>query len=440
MTQTLVAVIENEASAAVVQGWRRTRLGYEVWLRARLGWKGLKADEYVLEGYALLSTPDIKGRQINFANVNYISKARFDESPEIKVNLGDVLLAKDGSTLGTVNVIRELPIEATVNSSIAVLTPYSGLNSEFLSYSLQGTVLKSLIQELKGGMGVPHLFQDDIKMFPLLLPSLEEQSAIASFLDRETAQIDVLIAKQQQLIETLAERRKAVITRAVTRGLDPTVELKDSAVREIGYIPKHWSVKKLSRLFQTIGSGTTPPTEGTDFYDGETPWVTTGELRESVIYETSKFVSKFALSSLSALRIYPEGSLVLAMYGATIGRLGILGVAATTNQACCVMADASDANVKFIYYALQISKERLLTLSSGGGQPNINQDIVRQFRVAVPPMSQQVGIVTFLEHETRKLDALGAKASQFVDVLKERRQALISAAVTGKIDVREKGL
>jgi len=101
--------------------WDISRLGFESWVRARLGWKGLKAEEYVDDGYVFLATPNIKQRNIDFENVNYIDEARYSESLEIALHIGDVLLAKDGSTLGTVNVVRDLPRPATVNSSIAVI-------------------------------------------------------------------------------------------------------------------------------------------------------------------------------------------------------------------------------------------------------------------------------------------------------------------------------
>lgn len=129
--------------------WKVSRLGYEAWVRARLGWKGLKAEEYVEDGFAFLSTPNIKGREIDFTNVNFITQARYDESPEIKLSQKDVLLAKDGSTLGTVNVVRHLPRPATVNSSIAVITPRGELNGVFLYYLFQSEFLQNTIQSLR---------------------------------------------------------------------------------------------------------------------------------------------------------------------------------------------------------------------------------------------------------------------------------------------------
>ncbi len=196
--------------------WEVKRLKHISYVRARLGWKGLKADEYVDQGYIFLATPNIKGTDIDFTNVNYITQERYDESPEIKLQVGDILLTKDGSTLGTVNVIRHLPKEATVNSSIAVITPSDVLDSIFLFYTIQSSFIASIINQVKDGMGVPHLFQSDINQFPLPLPPLAEQQAIAAFLDRECARIDTLIGKAEQAIALLHERRSALIAAAVT--------------------------------------------------------------------------------------------------------------------------------------------------------------------------------------------------------------------------------
>lgn len=200
--------------------WDISRLGYESWVRARLGWKGLKAEEYVDDGLIFLSTPNIKGLQIDFDNVNFISKFRYEESPEIKLNVGDVLLAKDGSTLGTVNVIRTLSRAATVNSSIAVITPNKTLMSIYLFYLFQSSFMENTIQRIKGGMGVPHLFQADINKFYIPLPTISEQQEIAVFLDQETTKIDELIAQAEKAIELLKERRTALISAAVTGKID----------------------------------------------------------------------------------------------------------------------------------------------------------------------------------------------------------------------------
>jgi type I restriction enzyme S subunit len=185
-------------------------------VRARLGWKGLKADEYVDAGYIFLSTPNLKEEKIDFENVNYINQFRYDESPEIKLTVGDVLLAKDGSTLGTVNVVRNLPNEATVNGSIAVITPKNNVNSVYLMYLIKSSYIQNIIRCLKDGSGVPHLFQRDINKIYITRPPLPEQQEIADYLEAKCSEIDATIQKRELAIEKLTAYKQSLIYECVT--------------------------------------------------------------------------------------------------------------------------------------------------------------------------------------------------------------------------------
>lgn len=221
VTKGLNANVEMKSSGIEWIGdipthWNITKMKHEVYIRARLGWKGLKADEYVNAGYAFLSTPNIKNKNIDFTNVNFITKERYDESPEIKLSEEDVLLTKDGSTLGTVNVVRFLEKESTVNSSIAVLTPSNKINGIYLYYFIKSEYTQNVINQKKDGMGVPHLFQRDIREFVLLLPSTEEQQKIVDFLDEKCSHIDSLIEQKEQLLVELDSYKKSVVYEYVT--------------------------------------------------------------------------------------------------------------------------------------------------------------------------------------------------------------------------------
>ncbi|WP_094607181.1 hypothetical protein SPSIL_058140 [Sporomusa silvacetica DSM 10669] len=200
----------------IPEHWKVSRFSFETWVRARLGWKGLKADEYVDEGYIFLATPNIKDTEIDFKNVNYISEFRYEESADIKLSVGDVLLTKDGSTLGTVNVVRYLPKGTTVNSSIAVITPGKNIDGIYLMYQIKGEYIKNIIEKKKDGMGVPHLFQRDINKIHITCPPIEEQIEIGKYLDKKCAAIEKAIAHKEKLIEKLAEYKKSLIYECVT--------------------------------------------------------------------------------------------------------------------------------------------------------------------------------------------------------------------------------
>ncbi|OBU36736.1 restriction endonuclease subunit S [Photobacterium phosphoreum] len=207
-------------------------------------------------------------------------------------------------------------------------------------------------------------------------------------------------------------------------------EYKDSGVEWVGSIPSSWEMWKLSHAYELIGSGTTPTSNNEKWFQGDIPWITTGELRENIITDTTKKVSPLTIETFTALKIYPKGSIAIAMYGATIGRLGILGVDATTNQACCVMTKSKVLKNKYLFYWLQAFKDDIVQLSSGGGQPNINQEKVAALKISAPVLKEQTQIAAFLDHETAKVDTLIEKQQQLIELLKEKRQAVISHAVT----------
>jgi len=214
----------------------------------------------------------------------------------------------------------------------------------------------------------------------------------------------------------------------------PYPAYKASGAESLGDVPEHWEVWKAKHAFRRVSSGTTPNTDDLRFYDGDVPWVTTSELRETVITDTAAKLTDTALHELPALKLYPPGTLLIAMYGATIGRLGILGVEACTNQACCALAESRVLDTKFTFYWLLAFRDQVVQLSSGGGQPNINQEKVAFLRLHTPPLPEQRAIADFLDRETGRVDALIAKKRRLIELLEEKRSALISHAVTKGLD------
>ena len=201
----------------IPQHWNSSRIGYESYVRARLGWKGLKADEYVDEGYAFLSAFNIQNNQLVWSPLNFITKQRYDESPEIKLNIGDILIVKDGAGIGKTARIDELPVgEATPNSSLGVITPYDNLNYRYCSYYLQSAIFNNHILRLLNGMGVPHLTQEVLKNVKILLPPMDEQKEIANYLDSKCNEINAIIADKKAQLETLADYKKSLIYEYVT--------------------------------------------------------------------------------------------------------------------------------------------------------------------------------------------------------------------------------
>lgn len=199
-----------------------------------------------------------------------------------------------------------------------------------------------------------------------------------------------------------------------------------------------WETWKLSHAFERIGSGTTPTSNDANYYTeaGGIPWITTAELRENFISSTQYQITKQALDDFSALRIYRSGSLLMAMYGATIGRLGMTEVEATCNQACCVFEASKQFDNRFLFYWLWHRRSDLIALSVGGGQPNLSQKDLREERALCPPLNTQRRIAQFLDEKTARIDEVGTQVLRSIELLSEYRSALITSAVTGKINVR----
>ena len=329
------------------------------------------------------------------------------------------------------------PTDGACSTEFLVLKPASVSPAWLQNWLLTHDVTQQ-IEAGCDGAKMPRADWEHVGSIHIPIPEKTEQDFILAALDRETARIDALIAKKTRFIELLKEKRQALITHAVTKGLDPNVKMKDSGVEWIGKVPEHWERRKISHAFARIGSGTTPPSDQPGWYsDDGIPWITTGELRENEITRTTKYVTQRALGQFSTLRVYPKGSLAIAMYGATIGRLGILGISATTNQACCVLSDGKSMTIRFVYYWLLVSKRQIIEIfAAGGGQPNINQEIISSLRVPSPSIDKQDAIAAFLDRETTRIDSLIAKTQRSIDLLKERRAAFTTAAVTGQIDLR----
>ena len=281
----------------------------------------------------------------------------------------------------------------------------------------------------------------EMKSISLPIPTLEEQASISAYLDAKTAKFDRLIKLKEREIELLQEKKQAVISTVVTRGLDPNVKLVDSGVDWIGKVPRGWKKDKVSRCFNIIGSGTTPESSNTAYFLGGTiPWVNSGDVyaKGRYFYETEKKVTELALKKCAALKFFPRKSIVIAMYGGSIGNMSIADFEFCCNQACCCLAEArKDVLLDYVFLVLSCAKEYWLTLSSGGGQPNISQEKIRRTWVPLPPLEEQRKIVAYLDAETAKTDRTVAVVRRQIELLREYRTRLISDAVTGRIDLRE---
>lgn len=201
----------------IPHNWSTRRLKFSAWIRARLGWKGLKASEYVENGYPFLSAFNIENDHMKWNNLNFINKYRYDESPEIKLKVGDLLLVKDGAGIGKCARIDELPYgESTANGSLAVITSYDMLDYRYLYYFMVSKSFKDHTELLINGMGVPHFTQGEMKKIVMPVPPQAEQQQIVTYLDGEMEKFDSAITNCQRQITLLQERKQIIINEVVT--------------------------------------------------------------------------------------------------------------------------------------------------------------------------------------------------------------------------------
>lgn len=218
-----------------------------------------------------------------------------------------------------------------------------------------------------------------------------------------------------------------------------TMRTKYSGVEWIGDIPVDWEMRKVVRIFDTISSGTTPNTGNRKFYDnGTIKWVNTGDLNDGYLNDCAKVITSLAIQMNPTLKVYPKNSLIIALYGATIGKLGILNFEATVNQACCVMSNTEVADVKFVYYWFLASKKYIIQMSYGGGQPNISQDIVKSLKIPLPNLNVQRKIAKYLDVKTEQIKDFIDDKNKLIALLREQKRTVILEAVTGGINKKVK--
>lgn len=359
---------------------------------------------------------------------------------------GDVIITKDSETADDIGrsayVPQNLP-GIVCGYHLSMIRVGTAANGRYIKKLFESHFLRASLEVSAQGLTRVGLGQYQIDNLILPLPPIEDQEQIALYLDRETAKLDTLIAKQEKLIELLQEKRQAMISHAVTKGLDPSVPMKDSGIEWLGKVPEHWDVKQLRHIAMVV-RGASPRPAGDPIYfssesEGNVPWVTVAEVtKDANPYLT--YVREY-LTPLGANQSqqFNRDTLILTNSGATLGVPKILKLDCCANDGILAFRyPEASSNILYMYYFLLTQTERLRTeMKQGGGQPNLNTNIVKDIWVPQPPLNTQLEIVNYLTLQTEKLDSLIVKAMSFIELMREHRTALISAAVIGKIDVRE---
>ena len=317
----------------------------------------------------------------------------------------------------------------------------SALDLRFSAYAFNARYLRERFSANAVGTTRQVLRLSVFKEAFVALPPSSEQHAIVAFLDRETARIDALVARKERLIELLQEKRTALIAQAVTKGLNADVPMRDSGVEWIGEVPAHWEAGR-TKFAATLRTGHTPSRQHPEYWENCTiPWFGLADVwqlrdgRREYVVETKELISEVGLANSAAV-LLPKGTVIVSRT-ASVGFSGILGCDMATTQDFVNWTCGPKLRPEFLLYVFRAMRQEFTRLTMGSTHQTIYMPDVARFTTPIPPVEEQDEIVAFVRREKSRIDSLVGKIREHIARLQEYRTALISAAVTGRIDVRE---
>ena len=406
----------------IPEHWGTHRIKSTTYLKGRIGWKGLTSDEYLDEGYAYLVTgTDFGSRYISWQECHCVDRQRYEDDPLIQLRDGDLLITKDG-TIGKLALVSGLKRPACLNGGIFLVRPERAYITEFMYWVLGSDVFRAFCDLASVGSTIQHLYQNVFERFAFPVPTLDEQVAIARFLEIQTARIDQLVTAQRQLMELLKEKRQAVIARAVTKGLNAGVPMKASGIEWLGDVPAHWAQGAMRRFMTVLrGKFTHRPRNDPAFYDGKYPFIQTGDITGSSRYIT-QFKQTLNERGAAVSKEFPAGTLVMAI-AANIGDVAILEFPAYFPDSIVGLVPKSGLNLMYLYYLMIGMKRPMLMNATISTQMNLNVDQVCSLIAVRPPLSEQIDIVRYLDKHLEAIDRLSAESELAIGLLQERRSA-----------------
>jgi len=425
--------------------WDVKKIKHLCYVKARVGWKGLKSDEFLKEGFAYLVTgSDFYNDTVNWKECYQIDKDRYDDDPFIQLEENDLLIKKDG-TIGKLAIVSNLDKPACLNSGIFVIRSEDrNFTSQFLFWILKSKMFTKFNEFTSYGSTIQHLYQNVFVEFSFSLPSLAEQTAIANFLDLKTSEIDVIIADKKRLLELYEEEKTAIINKAVTKGINPDAPMKNSGIEWLGEIPEHWEVKKLKMLVSKVGSGVTPRGGSSVYLSIGIPLIRSQNVHfDGLKLDDVAFISEEVDEEMSNSRIQ-DGDVLLNITGASIGRCYFVpdgfGRGNVNQHVCIIRPNINEVSTVYLSLLLrsEIGQLQIRLQQTGANREGLNFEQLKNFYLPVATsLNEQKSIVHHIESECSHIDFKKARTEELIELLTEYRTALISEAVTGKIKVTE---
>ena len=398
------------------------------------------------EGIRYITTGNVGEGIYKEQGAGFISEATFNKLSCTEVYEGDLLLSRLNAPIGRACIVPKLSARVVTSVDNVIFRPDAQYLKQFLVYLFSSSSYFKHTSNLARGATMQRISRGLLGNIRVVIPTYEEQQKIASFLDHETTKIDTLIAKQEKLIELLKEKRQAVISHAVTKGLNPNAPMRDSGVEWLGEVPEHWGSSTVKNLcYVNDGNhGEEYPTES-DFVDNRdgVPFIRAGDFDNLKIIENDlRYISHKKNDSMRKGRLQ-EGDILFVNRGATIGKLCIVDApyagSNLNSQIAYLRCNTNLADHRYVTYFLSSPyiQTKILAAIQGGALPQYPLKHIVNLDIWHGNIEEQKAISNFLDNKTNKIKGLIEKSELAINLMKERKTALISAAVTGKIDVRD---
>ncbi|EBF5828852.1 restriction endonuclease subunit S [Campylobacter jejuni] len=407
------------------QGWKWKSLGEICFITDGTH----KTPNYIETGIPFLSVKNISKGFFDLSDVKYISLEEHNKLiKRAKPEFGDILICRIG-TLGKAIKIS-LEFEFSIFVSLGLLKPKVKIISDYLVYFLNSCFIEEWINDNKvgGGTHTAKLNLNILEKCPIALPPLKKQERIVGILDESFVKIDESIKILEQNLLNLDELMQSALQKAFN-------PLKDNA-KENYKLPQGWEWKSLGEIGNTSSGGTPLRNKKEYWENGSIKWLKSGELNDGYIDFIEENITEEAIENSSA-KIFQKGTLLIAMYGATAGRLGILNLDSATNQAVCAFLHKDNKNIKFLekflFYFLFFIRDKIIKDSFGGAQPNISQTYIKNLQIPLPPLKEQEQIAKHLDFIFEKTKALKELYTKELKDYEELKQSLLDKAFKGEL-------
>jgi type I restriction enzyme S subunit len=370
---------------------------------------------------------DLQTNSINLDELKYI-KDEIDIPQEKYVRKNTILICMSNGSkahLGKVAYIDK-DYDFAFGGFMGLLKPKCEINGKFVHLYLCSDEYKNFIKSLSDGANINNLKFDDLRKFEIPFPPLSEQNRIVKFLDEEFSKIETLKTNA----ETNLKNAKELFETTLEKELNPLSRHSERSEESSADLPSGWEWKKIGDFCET-SSGGTPLKQHNEYYEnGNIPWLRSGEVCQKEIFETEMYITQKGMENSSA-KYFPENSVVVAMYGATAGQVGIVRFRTTTNQAVCGIFPNEKYKTEYLYYALLSKKKELVAQAVGGAQPNISQIKIRNLQIPLPPLSVQKEIVARLDKLSENVKRLEANYKQIIADCEELKKSILKQTFEG---------